>query len=217
MNLFLKAKHWQIFLLTVGLPFLVTIVMMMNIMANFFARVDQNRPPDPESFFAVFKFFPIMMIVFMGTLFGWMWSMAIGLQKMISPTIQMKTTMFKIFFFYPLVYILLFCLFFTFSFTSILHMPNGGEPSPILFVGFAVIFPLHLFGMFCMFYTIYFVAKTIKTVELQREVSFSDFIAEFFLVWFHFIGVWILQPKINKMVENYENGIPQGPASNSFN
>lgn len=156
-----------------------------------------------------------MMIVFMGTLFGWMWSMAIGLQKMIPPGIDMKTTMFKIFFFYPLIYTLLFCLFFVFSFSSILHAQNGTAPSPIFFVGFAVIFPLHLFGMFCMFYTIYFVAKTIKTVELQREVSFSDFVAEFFLVWFHFVGVWILQPKINKMVESYENRIPQGPP-NSF-
>lgn len=154
-----------------------------------------------------------MMIVFMGTLFGWMWSIAIGLQKMIPPGINMKTMMFKIFFFYPLIYILLFCLFFAFSVTSLISMPNGSEPPPILFVGFAVIFPLHLFAMFCMFYNIYFVAKTIKTVELQRVVSFGDFVGEFFLVWFHFIGVWILQPRINKMVKNYENGIPQGPAS----
>ncbi|WP_373551080.1 hypothetical protein [Haliscomenobacter sp.] len=50
-----------------------------------------------------------------------------------------------------------------------------------------------------IFYCIYHVAKTIKTVELQRKVTFSDFIAEFFLVWFFPIGVWILQPTINKL------------------
>jgi hypothetical protein len=65
-----------------------------------------------------------------------------------------------------------------------------------------------------MFYTINFVAKKIKTAELQCNVTFSDYIAEFFLVWFHFIGVWILQPRINKMLENYENGTPQMPAPN---
>jgi len=59
--------------------------------------------------------------------------------------------------------------------------------------------------MFCLFYCLYFVAKTLKTVELQREVSFNDFIAEFFLTWFFPIGVWILQPRINKMIKEYDN------------
>jgi hypothetical protein len=55
--------------------------------------------------------------------------------------------------------------------------------------------------MFCIFYTLYFVAKTFKTVELQREVKFSDFAGEFFMIWFYPIGIWIIQPKINKMIE----------------
>ena len=47
----------------------------------------------------------------------------------------------------------------------------------------------------------YFVAKTLKTVELQKEVLFSDFAGEFFIVWFFPIGIWIIQPKINKIIE----------------
>jgi hypothetical protein len=50
----------------------------------------------------------------------------------------------------------------------------------------------------------YFVAKTFKTVELQKEVTFSDFIGEFFMFWFYYIGILFLQPKINKMVEDDE-------------
>jgi hypothetical protein len=65
----------------------------------------------------------------------------------------------------------------------------------------AIIFPLHLFSMFCIFYCLYFVSKTFKTVELQRETTFSDFAGDFFLIWFYPIGIWIVQPKINKMVE----------------
>ena len=64
---------------------------------------------------------------------------------------------------------------------------------------FVFIIPLHLFSMFCIFYCLYFVAKTYKTAELQREVSFGDFVGEFFLFWFYPIGVWFLQPKINEM------------------
>jgi bacteriorhodopsin len=66
---------------------------------------------------------------------------------------------------------------------------------------FALVVPLHLFSMFYIFYTLYFAAKTVKTVELQREVTFSDFAGEFFLIWFYPVGVWIIQPKVNKMIE----------------
>ena len=216
MNLFLKAKHWQIFLFTFCLPFLLQIIIIVSVMANIFDSAVHNAPPDPEVFFAVFKFFPLMMVVFMGALFGWMWSIAVGLKKMIPPGVDMKSTLFKITLIYPLVYTFLFSLFIAYIVSGIFHLQHGEEPPPVMFVGFAVIFPLHLFAMFCMFYNIYFAAKTIKTVELQREVTFSDFVGEFFLIWFHFIGVWILQPRINKMVENYENGISQVSTPNSF-
>jgi hypothetical protein len=55
--------------------------------------------------------------------------------------------------------------------------------------------------MFGFLYSFYFVAKTFKTVELQREVAFSDFVGEFFLLLLFPIGVWIIQPKINKMID----------------
>ena len=67
---------------------------------------------------------------------------------------------------------------------------------------FFVIFPLHMFAMFAIFYCLYFVAKTYKTVELQRTVTFSDYAGEFFLFWFFPIGIWVIQPKINAMVNN---------------
>ncbi|WP_101311729.1 hypothetical protein [Labilibaculum manganireducens] len=81
----------------------------------------------------------------------------------------------------------------------------GGEqePSGGLIGGLVgIIVPLHLFSMFCIFYCLYFVAKTFKTVELQREVSFFDFAGEFFMIWFFPIGIWIVQPKVNKMIED---------------
>jgi hypothetical protein len=81
---------------------------------------------------------------------------------------------------------------------------NGHGPGGTWIGGLMIIvFPLHLFSMFCIFYCLYFVAKTFKTVELQREVQFSDFAGEFFLIWFFPVGIWVIQPKINKMIELY--------------
>jgi len=56
--------------------------------------------------------------------------------------------------------------------------------------------------MFCIFYSLYFIAKELKSVELQKPVTFSDFAGEFFLLWFFPIGIWIIQPRINKIFES---------------
>ena len=82
-------------------------------------------------------------------------------------------------------------------------MQTGTGPSAGFVAGLVgIILPLHLLSMFGMFYSLYFVAKTFKTVELQKEVNFGEFAGEFFMLWFYFIGIWIIQPKINKMSEN---------------
>ena len=112
----------------------------------------------------------------------------------------MKVKKFKIFFFIPIVYMLCFMIFMTFAMDELIS--NRREPNVGIIVSmFAVIVPLHLFSMFCIFYSLYFVAKTFKTVELQREVKFSDFAGEFFMIWFYPVGIWIIQPRINKFLE----------------
>lgn len=193
---FLKAKHWQLFLLTFGIPMIAQFVMMGSMVSNMLA----NTNPAPTIMFGYMKYFPLIMLIFMGIFFAWFWSIAIGLQKKVPENVKMKVKKFKIFFIIPMVYILFFIVFIVSSISG--FMENGSEPNTEFIasmVGFII--PLHLFAMFCIFYTLYFVAKTFKTVELQRAVSFSDFAGEFFLIWFYPIGIWIIQPKINKMIE----------------
>lgn len=195
-ELFLKAKHWQIFLLTFGIPMIFQIVAMGSIISN----VGTETNPNPTMFFSTTILMPIVLIIFTGTFFGWFWSVAIGLQKNVPENVKMKVRKFKIFFFFPMVYLLLVMIFIN---TSMNGLFDGGEkPSGGLIASFAgVIVPLHLFSMFCIFYSLYFVSKTFKTVELQREVKFSDFVGEFFMLWFYPIGIWIIQPKINEMIK----------------
>ncbi len=184
-NLFLKAKHWQLFLLTIGVPMIFQFVLM----GSLFSSMQAGSQPDPVYFIALF---PIMMLLFAAVFFGWFWSIAVGLQSKVPQDVKMKVTKFKIFFFSPLVYIFTILIFMMFVLS--------GEVAPDPSIAFVIV-PLHLFSMFCMFYTLYFVAKTIRTVELQRAVSFSDFAGEFFMIWFYPIGIWIIQPRLNKIVE----------------
>lgn len=188
MDRFLKAKHWQVFMVTFGLPFILELILLPYIFLSRDVRI-------------MTILFPIITLLFISGLFGWFWSIAIGLQYKVPQGVKMKIKKFKTFLIIPLFYLFLIMAFGGFSFgqTSL----GEQEPSNTQIEGYiGIIVPLHFFSMFCIFYCFYFVAKTFKTVELQREVTFSDFAGEFFLIWFFPIGVWIIQPKINKMIEN---------------
>ncbi len=195
-NIFLRAKHWQLFILMYGVPILLQFKMMAWMFSNF--AVTEN--PDPKIMFDFIKFFPFVMILYMVVSFGWFWSTGVGLQKKVPVNVKLKVGRFKALLIIQNIYILLFLIYFYYMLNELL------KPDPEINFGFIaglifIILPLHLLFMFCIFYSMYFVAKTIKTVEFQREVSFGDFVGEFFLIWFYPIGIWILQPKINKMVE----------------
>jgi hypothetical protein len=184
---FLKAKHWQVFMITFGLPFLIQIVFMLSTLLG----------DDPAFLMEVFPFF---MILFIAGLLGWFWSIGVGLQFKVPQEVKMKVKKFKVLLIIPLIYMLFVSVFIGSLSSGAIEMgqePNSG------FIGsmIGIMVPLHLLSMFGIFYCLYFVAKTFKTVELQREVSFSDFAGEFFMLWFFPVGVWILQPKVNQMME----------------
>ena len=192
---FLKAKHWQLFILISGIPFALQSIFMFSI----FSHLETNTNPNLDKVFDNMKFAPMIMLVFIAIIFGWLWSVAIGLQKKVPDNITMKVKKFKIFFFIPIVYILCLMFFMTFVMNGLI---DGGEPNAGLIRGIVfVIVPIHLFSIFGIFYTFYFAAKTIKTVELQREVKFSDFGSELVMIWVFPVGIWLIQPKINKFIE----------------
>ena len=195
---FLRLKHWQLFIVMLGLPIIYQLYFIFEI---FGSRTQPTEVVGEEGVTQVlneryfhFDFLPYVLILFSLVFFGWFWSIAIGLQKNIPDEIEMKVKRFKALFIIPLVYTIAFM------------MLIGGLFSGMFTYGFSnstwflvIILPLHLFSMFCIFHTIYFVAKTIRTAELQRVVTFGDFAGEFFLLWFYIIGIWIIQPKVNRL------------------
>jgi len=189
MNVFLTLKHWQLFALFVGVPIVFQAVAVGTAISS----------GDPTM---IFYFFPVLMLVYMTTFFGWFYSLGANLSKKLPPSAPMNLSRFKLFLIIPIVYILLFSLFIA---GMISNISTATEPNPSVFF---LIMPLHLFCMFCMFYCMYFNAKALKAVELQRQVTFSDFVGEFFLLWFLPIGVWIIQPRINKIFDPEANNTP---------
>lgn len=219
MGIFLRAKHWQLFLVIFALPMIFYIGIFVNMFATMAVNIETNAVPNPAMMFSWFKWFPVLIVVVIGTLLAWEWSIVMGLQKFIPVGVKMKTSLFKVFFFSPVVYFIILGIFMVQMFNGAFFqavngggVPPSGPPTGLL-IAVVIILPLHFYSIFCMFYIIFFAAKTLRTAELQREVTFSDFVGEFFMLMFYFVGVWLIQPRINKL---YNSDIPSNDLSDSY-
>ena len=64
---------------------------------------------------------------------------------------------------------------------------------------FLLIFPFHLYAMFCGLYAMYFISKALVSVEKQEDVDYNQFGGVFLMLLFFPIGIWFLQPRIQKI------------------
>lgn len=68
-----------------------------------------------------------------------------------------------------------------------------------------LLIPISIYMFFAFFQTIIFSCKTLAMIELKREVKFSDYFVNLILILFFIIGIWILQPKITKLIAETEH------------
>jgi len=194
---FLQAKHWQLFLLTIGIPMILQLVLIGRATNSAL----NGTGPSATTTTAFFIVFPLLMILLTGTLGGWFWSIAVGLDEVIPEHLRLKLSRFKLLLLFPAAYLLLTMA--MVSSRAFIKISLFEElPKPLLTSVVILWMLLHLFTMFCVAHSMYFVAKTIKIAETQRVASFGDFMGEFFLIWFYPVGIWFLQPRINKLAGN---------------
>jgi len=62
-----------------------------------------------------------------------------------------------------------------------------------------LLIPLSLVFAISSFYMIYFVSRTISSLHLGKEVKVTDFILTSIGLVFFPIGLWFIQPKLNKI------------------
>ena len=187
MNWFLKAKHWQLFLIIFGLPIICRIAVFVIYIFSF-----------EDEVFILKTFLVLSSIVnFVSILlfFAWLWSVGVILQKQIAPALKLNLRYFKIALLIPFMISMCAAIWFQITFGA-----NSFNPDFMGFAFFALlVYVIVLFTVLLipMAYGIFFVAKTIKTLELKKEVKRSDFISEIIFIVFFPIGVWFIQPLIN--------------------
>jgi hypothetical protein len=190
-SLFLRAKHWQIFLLFgifyVGVEAII-----------IFTRMTTQSP---DNFEKIGLPLGCVMVLNMLCFLCWLWSMGTFLSSILPPMLRMKMGFFR----FALIYSALYLPALIVGFQSLL--PN----SALL----AFISPLLFFATFCVFYLLYFVSKSLLLAETGKPVSFHQYAGPFFLLWFFPVGVWITQPRINRLYAERRNAEPHtGVAGN---
>lgn len=190
MNFFLRIRHWQFFLLAFVLPVVLYVLMLLPLFTG--------NSEDNDLIISLLLLVTVGISLFMNT--GWQYAIGTNLHKRLPADNPMPLKRFKWFLAIPVIYIAFMLLvFLPLLFTNVdPESPDGMEPI-ILSTMALLIIPIHLFSMFCMFYTLYFNAKSLKAVESKGPVTFSEFAGEFFLMWFLPVGIWIIQPRINKI------------------
>ena len=189
-SFFVRAPNWQIFLLVFGLYFGSSVGFLFW---NLPAAHSEKLLDVPELLSGI--------IVALGVVpfFLWFWAMGSFLNTAVSVEHRPRMRFFGFALVYPLFYFVLFFASFEVA-------------SPMLWT---VIFPLHMLAMVCMFYLLYFVSKSLALVELARSVSFYDYAGPFFLLWFFPIGIWIIQPRLNRIYAEQVPKLGRLPAPNT--
>ncbi len=183
MTKFLTLKHWQLIALFAILPVFIEFVLLTFLL---FAK---NRA-------IMYYAFPLLTIFFLIILFCWYYSLGVNLHKKLPAGVKMNVLKFKILLFIPVLYTFLFTIIvasFTSNFTTFFK-PNAGN--------FLKVLPMHIIAIYCFVYCMSFIGKALKSVEIKRNAMYDDYWALFFLIWFFPVGIWIIQPRINKIFRN---------------
>ncbi len=186
MNRLLKAKHWQIFTMLIGIPFLIQIITVITTLSS------------KEHGVTLF-IIPILTFLYMGIFMGWFWSIGTGLHDKLPEKGSVNLKKFKIIFAIPIVYFSIITIYMLIVAGGLIK--SNHAPQFAMFDVIDTLLPVHILSVFSILYVMWINAKTIKSIEFQKTVKFSDFAGEFFLLWFFPIGIWIFQPRINKLAE----------------
>ncbi len=174
---FLRIKAWELFFLAfvaqfvlMGFSFLVVYITGSLVIGIIINQI-------------------IMMLSFL-VILRWEWLMGTKINLKISEKIRPKPAFFK--------FAIIFCAVFTVSFTLFFIMTAFIDiASPELLS--KLIMSLLVLDICLMVYSANFVAKNLMMFEKGRSVNLLEYLSTFFMIWFFPIGVWMIQPRVNRI------------------
>ncbi|MBT6053242.1 MAG: hypothetical protein HOI47_21345 [Candidatus Scalindua sp.] len=122
----------------------------------------------------------IVYCVIDAVFYAWLWILGNKLNNQVPKKIRVNSGFFR------------FCIFFSFAFVFY---------SILVEAGFGLIIPnfIDFFFLFCMIYVSYFVAKNLTMAEKYKIAGFLEIYILILLVFGWPIGIWFIQPRVNKL------------------
>lgn len=177
MMMFIRLRHWQIFLIAWG-PLTAVLLVLFNF-------------PD-----LILYYFPIVLGLFLIGLansFAWVWAIVNEMKKFVPP---ISTTLFKIAFWVPFTYIWIMIAF------ALYNLRIRKVQSINVEIELLVSAVLGIVSVACIIYGLIFAGRIIKAAELQKEPSIKEHLMESWLMLLPPIGLWFIQPKLNKIAHS---------------
>ena len=187
MKFFLYIKHWQIFTFIFLLPVLL-----------FTGDFIYFKGGSLNAYYSLFYVMPLGIAISQATLYAWLWSVGTNLSQNVNKE-ELKSGLFKTLIILPVIILAIILIFWMF-FTLRMHLFGKINSSTILISSLFVILPVQSFSSVSILYCFYYVANLLKHNEVKKKVKFEDCFKEFILILLFPIGIWFLQPRINKLV-----------------
>lgn len=131
----------------------------------------------------------VLMIYFLLVALGWIYSIGISSNNKLDTHLQINPVVFRTALILPFICLLVFIFLILIPLYrgEILYPPRWG-----IYINFA--------GIISFVYSIWYAAKQFSTLRLNRETVFIDYYAAFMALWFGFVGVWFLQPRVRRLL-----------------
>lgn len=170
MKILLKQKHWILFLILSSFMLASMIIPETKVVIANFDSFETSL---------------ILRIIAIGIFFTWLLVLGINLNNKVENPYRFNNIL------------LILAILFSASNYVIMNLQMLLNSSSLIpeFLDFALL-PFAFWGIVYIFYKI---PKSLKSIELGRTAKYSECIIDALLIFFFPIGIWFIQPKINRI------------------
>ncbi|MCJ8164111.1 hypothetical protein MKJ04_04605 [Pontibacter sp. E15-1] len=178
MSFLLRLKHWQAFLLLFVVPFalrygLLSLLAALSVQPGVVAMLLLDAMPS------------LVYVL-------WLWRLGLYLYRRLPPDITISS----VFFHLGAVYFALYTLLLVYTLGLVRESVLLGT---LPFGMLLLLAPLHLLATGCFLYLVYFVARSLVSVEQGRVVTGGEFAGAYLQIIFLPLGIWFLQPRLHQI------------------
>lgn len=178
MNILLKLKNWQLFFISFILPCILSFSYL------FFVELETYKPDD--------KLVGAFTLMYYTVFLAWNY---IVIKTFNEKWGALKKKQIK-----RLNWLILVLVIYILHFVT-----NIGVFYPDSIIIQILSFLLTLTATFSFVYIVFCTAKTLKYIQLEKQLRTSDIIVEMFVIFYFPFGVWWLQQRVNKYYDEYKN------------